>query len=617
MVASPPDSARGGPTLVRGVTPKLGACCLALSLLAACYQPQLPRDEPDEPIATGASPSSADDGGTARPIKSPVARGDKPVVSRGGPDAGQLDAGELDAGTPSLPPVPAQHAACLLPMPPAGELPASPTAADAISQPPATVDCANAAPVFECDDDLGCPFVGSCLKPERGARGICVKSGGVSLGHASGACVTWVAPEFKAAACCAGVTGLDCRAWPIADGARAGVPGELCQLHDDCEPGLLCGSTSDARWGKGWGRCVCPGVDAASLFAEIGCESPSSPNPWGNPDEKLPATCVPAKTPGWVIEVAAEEALGHFAVAADGQGQLHMISTSFETLHSVRSTSGWTSEAIDDAWFSYVAMAVDSAGHAHLIGGAINGSQATYGTNASGTWTLEVIGGSEGAGPPQIVIDKANVPHVSYYDEAVVDLRYLTRQAGTWKEYLVTRERSFQQAMLYVNDTLTWVHGDDYYNLFRVTRNGESFPRSPLTNGMDVSVASTKAGDLLLAFQSDSTRAQLIVARVTSDKLTEQVVWSQDNPRFEGFSVVLPALAISNNDQPWIAHSAPEGILLQTYENKKWSAIQIADKRAQPKLVVDSEGEPHVFYQDWYGIRHAFRGTCPTDLAGP
>jgi hypothetical protein len=79
---------------------------------------------------------------------------------------------------------------------------------------------------------------------------------GEVVGYADGQCWVCAPPDVHARACCEGLPGFDCRAWPF---PANGKPGMVCARHEDCEPGLLCGP--GGTYSAGYGICQCPGVD--------------------------------------------------------------------------------------------------------------------------------------------------------------------------------------------------------------------------------------------------------------------------------------------------------------------------------------------------------------------
>ena len=121
-----------------------------------------------------------------------------------------------------------------------------------------------------CDDDADCePMV--CFVLNDAGQGVCnyadadiwCDGEGEAISYRDGDCWACMPPVAHAAACCAGIAGVDCRGWPFPSN---GAPGMLCARHEDCEPGLLCGP----HRGSGYGICQCPEVHGADLVpAEV------------------------------------------------------------------------------------------------------------------------------------------------------------------------------------------------------------------------------------------------------------------------------------------------------------------------------------------------------------
>jgi hypothetical protein len=101
---------------------------------------------------------------------------------------------------------------------------------------------------------------------ERAAGAVCVpraRRGCIAVAHGAG-CISCVAPEAKAQACCLGLE-IDCRPWPF---EQSSGPGELCARHDDCEAGLLCKTLAEERR---FGVCSCPERTPELPFALDAC----------------------------------------------------------------------------------------------------------------------------------------------------------------------------------------------------------------------------------------------------------------------------------------------------------------------------------------------------------
>lgn len=172
---------------------------------------------------------------------------------------------------------------------------------------------------FACDDpevagEQSCGQDSDCASDNcvtfTGSAGVCSYAdidiwcdgeGGV-MGSADGACWICLEPMQHARACCDDPDGgFDCRAWPFTD--TPGIVGQVCAVHEDCEPGLLC---SEPKWATsfdpnfqfctqdadcdegtcdelfnqcgtekphfaGYGICACPGTDSMTIVPGDAC----------------------------------------------------------------------------------------------------------------------------------------------------------------------------------------------------------------------------------------------------------------------------------------------------------------------------------------------------------
>lgn len=138
------------------------------------------------------------------------------------------------------------------------------------------LDC-DAVSQYLCDPGGGtadCPSIGGamCLTTDPQTGGVCANwdsdlscdGEGEILGYGYGACWLCAPIEAHAAACCAGLAGFDCRAWPYPSN---GAPGTTCARHADCEPGLVCGAPA----GGGYGICQCPETPAGTVKPTGSC----------------------------------------------------------------------------------------------------------------------------------------------------------------------------------------------------------------------------------------------------------------------------------------------------------------------------------------------------------
>ncbi|NVB40179.1 hypothetical protein G6O69_20195 [Pseudenhygromyxa sp. WMMC2535] len=116
------------------------------------------------------------------------------------------------------------------------------------------------------DEPCGGGGGGMCLFGDIDGQGVCSGADidvwcdgeGEAMNFMSFACFVCSPVEVHAKACCEGLEGFDCRAWPY---PSDGPPNSVCARHEDCEPGLICGE----HVGSGYGVCQCPGVGSVDL----------------------------------------------------------------------------------------------------------------------------------------------------------------------------------------------------------------------------------------------------------------------------------------------------------------------------------------------------------------
>lgn len=217
------------------------------------------------PQSDAGQPESRDDAGSGpRPYN--------PGVYPSYPDASVVE--PWDASSPVPGP---QHTACKVPAP--ATLPSLPSInSDAAGRPAFDFwrdrSCGEVEGYPLCGEpsiiaDYGC---GSCMHGVAGSsEGVCnygdadswCDGEGELLSFRDGACHICAPIEAKARACCEGLVGFDCRAWPYPGDSK---PGQACARHEDCESGLVC-----KQGGTGYGLCLCPDIFAEDLRGDTDC----------------------------------------------------------------------------------------------------------------------------------------------------------------------------------------------------------------------------------------------------------------------------------------------------------------------------------------------------------
>ena len=600
--------------------------CLAIAALpcAACFDAS-PLTEPDG--GAPPRPESQDEAGPP-PAEEPMDAGpgrDASVATPAGHDASPAshDA-STDAGSEET----TRHASCQEPLP--ALLPPSP---GGLTDPPdAGSDELTCPPdiLRSCSPEQPCPAKGDvCLHPTLGTAGVCEPHGSeasVFLSSAEGACLRTVSADTKRALCCAEVRGVDCREFGSAVVEPPSVPGQLCRVHEDCEAGLLCVTDSYDSWGKGWGRCLCPGVSADRVVNHRACTADGSPWAWGEPPLWLTASCTPALSAGWVVEKVAEGVDSpNFVAAIDASSRLHVLHLHPEgAQHLVRDAAGWTSELFTDlSELSLTAadLVVDGSGALHIANGAPYGSAPSYATNAGGSWLFEDLPSELGAYMVSLSLVAGQPLKYSFltdYDGFFVG----ERGPEGWAAHLVSAEQIRSFTAVDASGTLGWVlFMQDGRVLWR--HDEHSDPQLVLSAGSGSNAVLTRGGDLLVPYlPRDSGSVRL--ARVHGSEVSEREIWKLSDARFDLNGAINVSVALDANDRAFVVHGTPEGLVLESEGEAGFELTLLvpelessAHTMTAPRLFIDGHGEPHILY--WLDantanreLRHVFRGSCAT-----
>ena len=100
-----------------------------------------------------------------------------------------------------------------------------------------------------------------------------------------------------------------------------------------------------------------------------------------------------------------------------------------ELKHAVKKGVSWTIETVVTTYdVEYPSLDIDSQDKLHISYQDKNHHNLCYATNASGTWTNELVDVKKyTGGHSSLAVDKMDRIHISHYDGADLDLRYATR----------------------------------------------------------------------------------------------------------------------------------------------------------------------------------------------
>ena len=107
--------------------------------------------------------------------------------------------------------------------------------------------------------------------------------------------------------------------------------------------------------------------------------------------------------------------------------------------------SYWESRTVDEDWGSgkFNAIALDSKGHPHIAYANVRAETAglRYARWDGQSWNLEIIEGGRGRARSvysvSMLLDKDDVPHITYTDVANSRVKYATRRGGSWQVEVV------------------------------------------------------------------------------------------------------------------------------------------------------------------------------------
>ena len=574
---------------------------LSLTASAACFDPG----------------QEANDGGLPPTDAAP---GPEPTPADGGAAVDASRAVDASAPAPDAapPPGPPRYASCAQALPEL--LPAEPHPPESVL--PQPEHCVDPDQPVLCEPEQGCPFQAQCLTPDPGAAGACLDVSQpfylpTMLGYKQGECVMKVPLALKQAVCCAELPGFDCRGFTEPE--RASELGELCHVHEDCAPGLLCAATADTTWEdtpSGYGRCICPGVDPASVRVSPDCFHDAPPASWGLASRPLSAACVPALDEGFAVEVVARGIgnatlrAGQPGAAVDSQNRLHVVASDSALAHFVRSQGRWTRDVISETPGTGAFVQIDAHDTLHVVAGADKPGHPVYASDASGHWVVEVAGPDRGAQEVMLALDARGEPHLSFVEPDTYRSYYSSRLGAVFEPHFI----GLLSTTTLVNfaGTLTWFSQDfDGISRGALTELGD-VEFKLFAAGLGLSGVDASKAELLFVVTDDlDPHTVLYVAHEQEGALQRRAIWAQEDPRFVPTDWVHASVAQAPDGTVHVAHRAPSGVALHIVTDSEIRHVRLAPDGVAPLLVVDREGEPHVFYQALDEIRHAFRGSCP------
>lgn len=124
-----------------------------------------------------------------------------------------------------------------------------------------------------------------------------------------------------------------------------------------------------------------------------------------------------------------------FVLGADGAHHLVVGQGLYGIQYLTDASGTWTTEVIDAQRYQghQTGLALDAAGAAHVVWVPEATRVLQYATNASGAWTTETIDSAFHADYPCVAVDAAGEIHVAYEDQDSFDVHVAARAGGAWR----------------------------------------------------------------------------------------------------------------------------------------------------------------------------------------
>jgi hypothetical protein len=451
------------------------------------------------------------------------------------------------------------------------------------------------------------------------------EEGLTTVAFAGESCLAVVRDTDKAHACCSGlIPELDCQRWPF-EGTRA--PGESCAVHADCQAGLLCiaeGLVELDPVPEGepnpYGLCLCPGVEPERVIAWQTCLEGTRPDSWAeDPRTELP-DCEPALEPGFVVEtMQGEYPRQRPSVTLASDGGIHVAYAHEQTTvhYAVWDERGFEVEDVfpnGGQQTDEVFLALDAADVPHIVG-----APSTFHVRKmEGAWQMSLVGRASRS--VALAVSPDGTPHVAVFqqdrklswgfleDDWVMHATGLSVRLGSPALLF----RGDQPVLFFEQEgttSMAHLHPDGLNPMLLAV--GDS-PHAQV--GADGSLHIVLARHDALATIPVETPAEVSLIVLEGEVRRDLTLWTLPTNRFVSENPA-PSLALEKDGSRWVAHRAPEGILLHHEQDGKFSHVTLVPEAGVPALLLDANDEPHVFYAA-HGhalgpLRHVHRGSCP------
>src|SRR5687767_1458283 len=149
---------------------------------------------------------------------------------------------------------------------------------------------------------------------------------------------------------------------------------------------------------------------------------------------------LPGVPGSWVTEraLAPRTIYGSFSaehsLRLDAAGAPHVVYGGDRLFYAFRDGGGWHPEVADarPGVGDVSSLGLDAAGHAHIAYRDVANNVLRYTTNASGTWSSELVASGVEVPGVSVAVDGNGKVHVAYQDFRSDETRYATNASGSW-----------------------------------------------------------------------------------------------------------------------------------------------------------------------------------------
>jgi len=553
------------------------------------------------------------------------------------PGSQNEDGEDVDAAVPSETENSVRHASCRNPqpnpLPSVAELDPSAIKNDVNAWASLSCELANAqlacGPAESCDDRT--PI---CLRAdEKRSHGICgvgrpssdkeSKAPTTLLSYREGACIVTAQIQEKAAACCQGLDGFDCRTYPF--GTRS-KPGQRCARHIDCEQGLVCEAP---------GFCACPGEPVQ--IDDPACLPNHEPLPWVGeflPDE-APGTCTAAPS-GYRIDVLDSMGSRNAYAALAPDGSLHVFyfhegSQGSSTRHGTNASGSWVIETlalpVDPARkglaYEPAGVAIDAEGFFHV---AFDTHGFQYATNRSGKWELTELVGPDVATVGDIALDPDGAAHFAYATPSdglsfaspdgegfVTSVVAATLPAAASRVQLIMTGAELPNMVAGPRGThilVEFAKGKAHH----YAATDALFTKTVLSAFERIDAVDVGESGMFGMGAEKTPPGRVLFCPLSSDCPAQvgdgNLIWEQPASRYERAAASV-RMALASGGM-FGTHTAPEGRFVVIGLLDFSESAMVTTDISPADLIADAEGrDPHLFIAGGRSLFHVSKGTCP------